>query len=512
MTTLRIVLGDQLSCEISALRGLDREHDVVLMAEVADEATTVKRHQQKIVLVLSAMRHFAADLRADNVPLEYVYLDDVDNTGCFLGEVRRALDRHALDRIVVTEPGEWRVWKMVQTWEKELGLPVEIRPDDRFLCSRDEFTAWAKGRKHLRMEYIYREMRRKTGWLMDGTAPEGGKWNYDIQNRKVLPQKIDLPPALRFPPDAVTREVMGLVKKHFGDHFGALEPFAWGVTRQDALQALDYFIAHGLTDFGKYQDAMKSGEDFLFHPLLSPYLNIGLLNPGEVCEAALDAYLKRNVPLSSVEGFLRQIMGWREYIRGIYWLKMPGYAQSNFFDAHRTLPGFYWTGETEMRCMHEAITATHRNAYAHHIHRLMVTGNFALLAGIDPAEVEEWYLIVYADAFEWVELPNVHGMALHADGGLLGSKPYAASGAYIYRMSDYCRGCAFDPKRKEGKNACPFNYLYWNFLIVNQEKLKANPRMSLIYATLARMSDEKIQRIRNDAETFLSGLEGIAPS
>lgn len=512
MTTLRIVLGDQLSREISALRGLDRTQDMVLMAEVSGEATAVKRHQQKIVLVLSAMRHFADTLRADGVPLEYIPLDAEGNTGSLTGEVRRALSRHAVDRIVVTEPGEWRVREMFQTWEKELDIPVEIRPDNRFLCSREEFTTWAKNRNHLRMEYFYREMRRKTGWLMDGTVPEGGKWNYDTQNRKALPQKIDLPPVLRFPQDTITHEVMGLVEKHFGDHFGALEPFAWGVTRQDALQALENFIVHGLPQFGDYQDAMKSGEDFLFHSLLSPYLNIGLLNPWEVCKAALDAYQKGDVPLPSVEGFLRQIMGWREYIRGIYWLKMPDYAQSNFFEAHRPLPEFYWTGETTMHCMREAITATRRNAYAHHIQRLMVTGNFALLAGINPAEVEEWYLIVYADAFEWVELPNVHGMALHADGGMLASKPYAASGAYIHRMSDYCLGCAFDPKRKEGEKACPFNYLYWYFLIVNQEKLKDNPRMLLIYATLERMSDEKIQRIRNDAETFLSGLEGISPS
>ena len=507
MKTLRLVLGDQLSLQISALRGLDCEHDVVLMAEVADEATAVKRHQQKIVLVLSAMRHFAADLRADNVPLDYVYLDDVDNTGSILGEMRRALTRHAVDRIVVTEPGEWRVWQMVQTWEKELGLPVEIRSDDRFLCSREMFVEWAKGRKNLRMEYFYRKMRRATGWLMNDQKPEGGKWNYDAQNRKALSEKTELPPALHFPPDSITREVMNLVGMHFESHFGDVNSFAWGVTREDALQALAHFIIHRLPQFGDFQDAMKSGEDFLFHSLLSPYLNIGLLNSHEVCKAALKAYHAGQVSLTSVEGFIRQILGWREFIRGIYWLKMPGYAQSNFLAARRHLPAFYWTGETEMRCMRETISATRRNAYAHHIQRLMITGNFALLAGIDPTEVEEWYLIVYADAFEWVELPNVHGMALYADGGVLGSKPYAASGAYINRMSDYCRGCVFDPKLKEGGKACPFNYLYWYFLIVNETRLKNNPRMSLAYRNLTRISEERKQQIVADAEAFLSRLD-----
>jgi deoxyribodipyrimidine photolyase-related protein len=252
---------------------------------------------------------------------------------------------------------------------------------------------------------------------------------------------------------------------------------------------------------------MKSGEDALFHAVLSPYLNIGLLLPAEVCEAALDAYRQGAAPLSAVEGFLRQILGWREYVRGIYWLRMPAYAQSNFFDAHRPLPAFYWTGETAMQCLRETIEATRRNAYAHHIQRLMLTGNFALLAGIAPAQVEEWYLCVYADAFEWVELPNTHGMALHADGGLLGSKPYAASGAYIHRMSDYCTGCAYDPKIKLGPGACPFNVLYWHFLIVNETRLKPNPRMALPYRTLARMADEHRRQIVRQAQEFLAGLD-----
>ena len=506
MRTLRFVLGDQLSRGLSALADLDIERDVVLLVEVHDEATYVPHHCQKIALVLSAMRHFADELRAEGVQVDYVRLDDPDNTGSFTGELGRALLRHAADRVVVTEPGEWRVFEMMRSWSKAFGTSVETREDDRFLCSHQRFEAWAQGRKALRMEYFYREMRRETGWLMREGEPEGERWNYDSENRKALPRNVVPPTRLRFPPDAITREVMALVAERFGDHFGELERFGWAVTRQDALKALADFIAVALPRFGDYQDAMQCGEDFLFHALLSPCINIGLLSPREVCEAALSAWAKGAAPLAATEGFLRQILGWREYVRGIYWLRMPGYAATNVLEANRPLPDFYWTGETDLRCLREAIESTRRNAYAHHIQRLMLTGNFALLAGIAPAEVEAWYLSVYADAFEWVELPNTHGMALHADGGLLGSKPYAASGAYIDRMSDYCGHCSYSPKIKLGAGACPFNYLYWHFLMENQRRLAGNPRMSMPYRTLARMTPERREEIARQSREFLAGL------
>jgi deoxyribodipyrimidine photolyase-related protein len=476
------------------------------MAEVHAESTYVRHHKQKIVLVLSAMRHFAERLRAEGISIDYVPLDDKRNAGSFTGELSRALSRHEVDRIVVTQPGEWRVWDMMQTWGALFALPVEIREDDRFLCSRAEFAEWTRGGKSLRLEYFYRHMRRKTGWLMADVQPEGGRWNYDAENRKRLPRGFAVPPARRFVPDATTRQVMALVRQRFADHFGDLDSFGWAVTREEALEALQHFITNLLPQFGDYQDAMKAGEDFLFHSALSPYLNIGLLSPREVGEAALLAYRQGSAPLSSVEGFVRQILGWREYVRGVYWMKMPDYAQTNFLNAERPLPEFYWTGKTDMQCLREAIAATRRNAYAHHIQRLMITGNFALLTGVAPAQVEEWYLSVYADAFEWAELPNTHGMALHADGGLLGSKPYAASGAYIDRMSDYCAGCAYDPKTKLGAQACPFNYLYWHFLIVNEAQLKSNLRMALPYRSLARMAAERRQQITQQAEQFLAGL------
>lgn len=508
MRAIRLVMGDQLCRSISALRDIDHTRDVVLMVEVYDETTYVRHHKQKIVLILSAMRHFAESLCAEGIYVDYVKLNQEGNSGSLSGELRRAISRHHVDRVVVTEPGEWRVWEMMQTWDKEFHRTVQIREDDRFLCSLAEFAHWAKGRKSFRMEQFYRYMRRKTGWLMNGKGqPEGGRWNYDAENRSRLPRDITIPPSRRFQPDITTRGVMTLVQQYFADHFGELESFGWAVTREHALEALQHFTTNCLPQFGDYQDAMKAGQDFLFHSVLSPYINIGLLSPQEVCEAVLAVYTQGSAPLSAVEGFLRQILGWREYVRGIYWMQMPYYAQTNFLNAKRPLPKFYWTGETDMRCLHETIKATRRNAYAHHIQRLMITGNFALLTGISPADLEEWYLIVYADAFEWVELPNTHGMALYADGGLLASKPYAASGAYIDRMSDYCRGCAYDPKIKLGHLSCPFNYLYWYFLIVNETRLKSNPRIALPYRRLARMTSEHRQKIIRQAEQFLTQLE-----
>jgi deoxyribodipyrimidine photolyase-related protein len=349
-------------------------------------------------------------------------------------------------------------------------------------------------------------MRRLSGLLMDGDEPVGGQWNFDHDNRKSLPKDVTPPQRQRFEPDAITRAVMEMVTARFADHFGDLEPFGWAVTRADALEALDHFIAACLPRFGDYQDAMQQGNAFLYHSVISPYLNIGLLTPREICDRAQDAWSRGEAPLNAVEGFIRQILGWREYVRGLYWLKMPDYAETNALNARRPLPEFYWTGKTEMNCLAQAIGDTRRHAYAHHIQRLMVTGNFALLAGLDPKAVEEWYLLVYADAFEWVELPNTHGMALFADGGVMASKPYAASGAYIDRMSDYCSGCRFKPDVKLGPKACPFNYLYWDFLIRNEVKLKSNPRMAMPYRTLAKMEPERKADIKRHARTFLESL------
>jgi deoxyribodipyrimidine photolyase-related protein len=508
---IRFILGDQLTRSVASLNGLDKANDVVLIVEVQDEATYVRHHKQKIAFLFSAMRHFADSLRREGINVDYVCLDDPANTGSFTGELERAVLRHKAAEVFVTEPGEWRVWEMMLDWRERFDVPVHIREDDRFLCSRDAFARWAEGRKQFRMEFFYRDMRRKTGLLMDGEEPEGGQWNYDPENRKSLPVRFQPPKRLRFEPDATTRAVLDLVNTRFGDHFGDLEPFGWAVTREGALQALDHFIAVCLGSFGDYQDAMKAGEDFLCHSVISPYLNAGLLTALEVAEAAEAAYRQGKAPLNAVEGFIRQVIGWREFVRGIYWTKMPGYITTNHLGAKRGIPAFFWTGETEMHCLRDCIRTTRQHAYAHHIQRLMITGNFALLAGIAPQDVEEWYLVVYADAYEWVELPNVHGMALHADGGILGSKPYAASGAYIDRMSDYCGACVYDPKIKSGPKACPFNYLYWGFLIENEAMLAKNPRMAMPYRTLAKMTEARRSEIAGESKAFLDGLETWRP-
>jgi deoxyribodipyrimidine photolyase-related protein len=504
---LRVVLGDQCSRDLASLRHLDPARDTVLLMEVQAECTHVPHHPQKIVLVLSAMRHFARALAARGIRVDHVRLDDPANTHSFRGEVQRAVARHRPARIVATHPGEWRVLQDMQGWQDATGVPVEIREDTRFLCSLPRFRAWADGRRQYRMEFFYREMRRETGLLMEGDDPVGGKWNYDAENRAALPKGVVPPEPLRFAPDEVTREVMALVAGRFGAHFGDVAGFAWPVTARQARAALEDFITHRLPRFGDYQDAMAAGQPTMFHALVSTSLNIGLLDPMEACRAAEDAWRDGRAPLNAVEGFIRQILGWREYVRGLYWQLMPGYAEYNALAAHRPLPAFYWGAPTSMRCMQQAIAQTRDLAYAHHIQRLMVTGNFALLAGLAPAEVNAWYLAVYADAFEWVELPNTHGMAIHADGGVLASKPYAASGAYINRMSDYCGDCAHDPKQATGPRACPFNALYWDFIARNADRFATNPRMAMPLRTLAKMDPRKVAGLRAEAARFLATLD-----
>ena len=505
---LILVLGDQLSPSLSSLKSADPSTGMVLMAEVMEEASYVRHHKKKLVLVFSAMRHFADELREAGWQVDYVKLDDEGNTGSLKGEVARALARHDEDCVRVTEPGEWRLKQDIASWAEDFGVEVEVLEDDRFVCSHERFRRWASGRKSLRMEYFYREMRRDTGLLVDDDGePEGGQWNYDHDNRKPAGQDLFMPRLPSFQPDAVTREVMTLVADRFADNFGDLDPFRFAVTRKDAAAALDHFIRQALPRFGDYQDAMLEGEDYLYHSVLSPYINLGLLDPREVCNRAVQAYADGRAPVNAVEGFVRQIIGWREYVRGIYWLKMPDYRDLNFFGADRPLPKFYWTGETDMACLAAAIGQTKRLAYAHHIQRLMVTGNFAMLAGCSPQAVHEWYLAVYADAYEWVELPNTLGMSQFGDGGLLASKPYAASGNYISKMSDHCGSCCYSVSQKTGEGACPFNALYWDFLSRNRGKLDGNPRMGQMFATWNRMGENRQRDYSDSAAAFLDTIE-----
>lgn len=507
MSSLILILNDQLSHSISSLSKCDRRCDTVLIPELLEDLTNVKHHKKKIILLLAALRHFAAELRRQGYKVEHIPLDSGDNTQSLEGELTRAIERHRPARLILTSPSEYRVRLASAAWSSKFCLPVDILEDDRFLCSPDEFAAWAAGRSQLRMEYFYRDMRKKHSLLLEENGdPIGGRWNFDSENRQTFKSKLKPPPTYSASPDAITEEVISLVAAYFPDHFGDLDNFNFAVTRDQALAALSQFIEQRLSLFGDYQDVMVADEAWLYHSHLSFYLNCGLLLPLECVEAAENAYRRGAAPLNSVEGFIRQIIGWREYVRGIYWLRMPDYTQENFFNASRALPEFYWTGSTDMNCMRQCITQTKEQAYAHHIQRLMVLGNFALLAGLDPAAVNEWYLIVYADAYEWVELPNVSGMILFADGGYLASKPYAASGAYINKMSDYCNKCRYKVTVKNGDTACPFNYLYWDFLERNRHKLDKNPRISVMYKAYDRMPPNRKQAISADSEKFLDNL------
>jgi len=510
MSTLRLILGDQLSQSVSSLEGCDQSKDIILMCEVWNEVTYVKHHKKKIAFLFSSMRHFAKELEQTGYKVEYTKLDDPNNTGSYRDEIERKLKRHNIERIVITHPGEYRVLEDINKWAADFRVPVEIIPDHRFLCKIEEFTDWAKNRKQLRMEYFYREMRKKYSVLMDGNEPVGGQWNFDSENRKTPNEGLTIPKPYTNDKDNITRDVIELVAKLFPNHFGDLEPFYFAVTRYQALLVLKLFVEQRLIHFGDYQDAMIEGEPWMYHSHISVYLNCGLLLPLECIKAAEDAYHEDKAPLNAVEGFIRQIIGWREYVRGIYWLKMPEYVESNFFNATRKLPDFYWTANTKMNCLRQCVSETKENAYAHHIQRLMVLGNFALLAGIDPRQVNEWFLIVYADAYEWAELPNVSGMILFADGGYLASKPYAASGSYIKKMSNYCKNCSYKVTNKNGPDACPFNYLYWDFLARNREKLQPNHRIGMMYKTYDRMDSDKQKTIHDDSVKLFRDIKNGA--
>ena len=508
MTKLCFILGDQLSETLSVLSEINTHDDVVLMCEVKEEATYVSHHPKKIAFLFSAMRHFAKLLKNKGYFVHYIKFDDPDNQGSLSKELMRAVEEIKPSAIYLTEPGEWRVLQMFEDLKSKLPVPLTIYEDNRFLCTINEFKDWAKGKKQLRMEFFYRMMRQKYRILMDDKSnPIGGSWNYDIQNRNPAKHIPSFPKRLDYPKDEITNKILRLVAKHFSKNFGQLHPFDLAVTRADALSEANYFIEHCLISFGDYQDAMLTNETALYHSKLSFYLNAGLLLPIELCRMAEQAYIELKAPLNSVEGFIRQILGWREYVRGIYWHYMPAYKEMNYFQATRDLPAFFWGADTKMFCIKEVVRQTSVEAYSHHIQRLMITGNFALLAGINPQQVCEWYLAVYADAYEWVELPNTLGMALYADGGLMASKPYAASGKYIQRMSNFCESCSYNPNVLLGEDACPFNALYWNFLRQNEEKLKHNPRLHFAYMNWHKMAPDKKEAIHTQVQEILSSLD-----
>ena len=509
---LVLVLGDQFSHDSPALDGIDPACDRVLMIEARGEATHVWSHKARIALFLSAMRHFAAELRERGVPVDYLALDD-DDEPSLLRRLAVQLDRLKPRVLRVVEPGEWRLEQGLRTVAADAGVALQLLDDTHFLCSRAAFARWAAGyRSSLRMEFFYREQRRRHRVLLDADGrPEGGAWNYDADNREAFPKAGPgaIPPPAGFAPDAVTREVFALVERAFAGHPGSLASFAWPVTRAQALQALDRFIEERLPQFGRWQDAMWTGMPWGWHSLLSAALNLHLLDPREVIAAAEDAWWRGAAPLAGVEGFIRQVLGWREFIRGVYWRDMPDLAEANHYGHARPLPRWYWSGDTGMACLRETIGQTLEHGYAHHIQRLMVTGLFALLAELDPREVAAWYLAVYVDAVDWVELPNVAGMTLYANGGRFTSKPYVASGAYIQRQSNYCAGCRYRPAQKAGPDACPFTVLYWRFLDRHAAALAANPRTALMAKNVERLAPAERERLRAESERVLAAIETL---
>jgi deoxyribodipyrimidine photolyase-related protein len=500
---LVIVLGDQLDPDSSAFDDFDREDDRVLMAEVREESTHVWSSRIRIVQFLAAMRHFAEELRARGRRVEYVALDRPGNSESLAGELGRALARLRPRQLVMTAPGDWRVLKGLQGVARECGVPLDVRDDRRFFCTVREFREHARGRKSLRMEDFYRRQRKQHGILMVDGEPAGGRWNFDAQNQAPFAAggPADLPQRVRIEPDDITRAVVALVGEHFPDHPGSLDDFAWPVTRAQGLAALEAFIAERLPRFGQWQDAMWPGQPWLWHAHLSAAMNLKLIHPQEVVARVEAAWRAGAVPLPSAEGFIRQILGWREFVRGVYWTRMPALACANALDAHEPLPPFYWTADTEMACLADALRQTLTHGYAHHIQRLMVTGLFALLLGVEPSQVHAWYLAVYVDAVEWVEMPNTLGMSQYADGGTMTSKPYVASGRYIERMSSgaYCARCPYRPGTRAGAQACPFTTLYWDFLLRHRERFARHPRLGAQVRNVERLQGAEVAAIRQQA-------------
>jgi deoxyribodipyrimidine photolyase-related protein len=506
---LIVILGDQLDHGSAVFDGFDPRQDLIWMAEVTDESARLQVTLPRITIFLAAMRHFRDELLALGHPLEYVEL--TEDYATLSQALKAAVVRHRPQRVVVVEPGEWHIKQALRAAVAECAVDYDEREDRHFLCSHAEFARHCAGRKQLRMEYFYREMRRRYRILLDENAqPEGGDWNYDSDNRKTFgkagPAGLLSRPIASFEPDRLTLEVIALVRKRFASHAGQLDAFDWPVTRADARLALQDFIDHRLAAFGDYQDAMWTHEPWLFHSRISAALNLKLLNPREVITAVEQAFRAGRVPLASAEGFIRQILGWREYVRGIYWRLMPGYLHQNALGAAEPLPDFFWTGRTDLHCLHQAIDQTLKLGYAHHIQRLMVTGLFCLLLGVEPQAVHRWYLAVYVDAVEWVELPNTLGMSQYADGGVLASKPYVASGKYLARMSNYCVSCRYDPAESVGPKACPFTTLYWDFLLRHETKLAGNSRMALQLRNLGKLTATQRERIVQQAEAFRASL------
>lgn len=508
MRNLVLVLGDQLNEDSAAFDGFDRQVDAVWMAEAESEATHVWCHQLRIACFLSALRHFRDKLRSRGLSVIYHELSadrGSDRGACFSELLSLTVAELKPSRLIVVEPGDWRVREELLAASRSLGVRLEVREDRHFYCSTTDFGHWAANRKNLVLEFFYRWMRKQHGILMtpDG-QPVGGQWNFDRDNRESFgrdgPSGLTAP--LRFGHDAITLEVVELVRRRYASHPGSLENFNLPTTREQARAMLQHFVASTLPKFGAFEDAMWTDEAFLFHSRLSMPLNLKLLNPRECVDAAVQAWSRGDAPLNSVEGFVRQILGWREFVRGIYWQQMPEYAERNHLEHAAAVPSFFWDGETDMECVRQSMQHVLSHGYSHHIHRLMVLGNLSLLLGVHPLKFHEWHMAMYLDAIDWVSLPDTLGMSQFGDGGIVGTKPYCSSGNYINQMSPFCKSCRFDYRKRSGVDACPFTTLYWDFFDRHFSRLRDNPRLKFAIRNLEkrRQNQGEMKAIREHAD------------
>ncbi len=509
MKKLRLILGDQLNHEHSWFEQKSDDHFYVIM-EMNQELTYTTHHIQKVVAFFLAMRSFAEHLESEGHQVLYLKLDDTRNKQSLTDNLSWIIEEKGIEKFEYQLPDEYRLDEQLKEFCEGIDIASEASNSEHFLTSRSELSDFFKGKKTLLMESFYRMMRKKHEVLMEEGHPVGNKWNYDHENRNKMPKGTFIPQPKVFEKDV--SEIVEMLERQGAKTIGRINPqqFIWPITRNESLDLLDFFIQECLPFFGVYQDAMTTEGWSLFHSRISFAMNAKLLSPKEVIEKVEASWRKNNdLPLAAVEGFIRQVLGWREYMRGVYWKYMPEYAQENFFENDTKLPGWFWTGETKMRCLSHSINQSLEHAYAHHIQRLMVTGNFALLAGVNPDEVDQWYLGIYIDAIEWVEITNTRGMSQFADGGIVATKPYVSSANYMNKMGHYCSSCSYDYKKKVGENACPFNSLYWDFLERNRSKLEKNPRMGMIYRVWDKNSTEKKNQTIEQAAHYLKNLEEL---
>jgi len=507
---LRLILGDQLNSQHSWFEEHSTDHTYLLI-ESHSESEYVTHHIQKIVAFFISMRAFANELKESGHRVIYLTLDDPENKRSISANVKWLIEREEFSVFEYQLPDEYRLDQELKKLSATLNIPSKGVDSEHFLTKRDELATFFKGKKSYLMESFYRSMRKKYDLLMINKEPEGGKWNFDHENRHGWKEDFKAPKPLLFSKDV--SEIIALIKKENLSSIGNIDEkhFPWPSNRSESLQLLDYFLQNHLHEFGTYQDMMDSRSNYLNHSRLSFSMNVKMLSPLEVVQKTIDYWRanQESISISQVEGFIRQIVGWREYMRGVYWAKMPDYAELNFFGHTRKLPDWFWSGKTKMNCLSQTIQASLDNSYAHHIQRLMVTGNFALLAGIDPNELDLWYLGIYIDAIEWVEITNTRGMSQFADGGLVGTKPYVSTSNYLDKMSNYCKSCHYNKTKREGDKACPFNSLYWNFYHVNRDKLEKNPRIGFVYTTLDKMKESNRNALITQAEQYLEKLNSL---